>query len=200
MHNDVTFMPDQDNIRNSVACGQYRTKINISDAYEQIRVHPDDVWKTAFSTIYGCYVSNIMMMGDCNAPSTFQRFMTHIFKEYIGRFCQVYLNDIFIYSDTIKDHEHHIQLIVDKLLAHELLLNKDKCDFYAEQLDCLGHLIDHQGVHADADKMTKICEWCTPQNYNDIEQFNGLVQYIQQFMPNVSAFTGPLSAISRNDI
>ena len=40
-HKDVTPMPDQDNIRNSVARGQYRTKIDISDAYKQIHVHPD---------------------------------------------------------------------------------------------------------------------------------------------------------------
>jgi Reverse transcriptase (RNA-dependent DNA polymerase) len=165
-HKDVTPMPDQDNIRNSVARSCYRTKINISDAYEQMRVHPDDIWKTAFSTVYGCYVSNVMMMGDCNAPSTFQQFMTHIFKDYIGRFCHVYLDDIFVYSNTIEDHEKHIQLIVDKLLSHELSLNKDKCDLYSEQLDCLGHVINNQGVHADTDKMTKIREWRTPRNYN----------------------------------
>jgi hypothetical protein len=45
---DVTPMPDQDNIRNDVLRVWYRTKINISDAYEQIRVEPEDIWKNMF--------------------------------------------------------------------------------------------------------------------------------------------------------
>jgi len=44
----------------------------MSDAYEQIRNESNDVWKTAFAYIFGTYVSNVMMQGDCNAPATFQ--------------------------------------------------------------------------------------------------------------------------------
>ena len=77
---DVTPFPDQDNIRDDVARAKYRTKLDMSDAYEQIRVAAEDVHKTAFATIAGTYVSNTMQIGDCNAPSTFQRLMTVIFQ------------------------------------------------------------------------------------------------------------------------
>jgi Reverse transcriptase (RNA-dependent DNA polymerase) len=97
-------MPDQDNIRNSVACAKYQMKIDIADTYKQIRIEPADIWKTAFVTIYGTYASNTILMGDYNALSTFQRFMTDIFRDHIGIFLHVYLDDIFIYSDTIHDH------------------------------------------------------------------------------------------------
>src|ERR1700742_2549188 len=50
---DVMPFPDQEEIRNNVARAKYRSKIDMSDAYEQIHVEPDDVWKTAFSTVYG---------------------------------------------------------------------------------------------------------------------------------------------------
>ena len=94
---DVTPMPDQDNIRNNVLRVQYRTKIDISDAYEQIHVEPEDVWKNTFSMVYGTFTGNIMLIGDCNAPSTFQRFMTELFQDFIEKFLEVYLDDIFIY-------------------------------------------------------------------------------------------------------
>jgi hypothetical protein len=68
---DVTPMPDQDNICNSVAHACYQMKVDIADAYEQIRIKPTNIWKMAFATIYGTYASNTILMGDCNAPSTF---------------------------------------------------------------------------------------------------------------------------------
>jgi hypothetical protein len=76
---DVTPFPDQDLIRLDVARATFRSKIDLSDAYEQVRVEPEDVWKTAFSMVQGIYESLVMQQGDCNAPSTFQRLMNSIF-------------------------------------------------------------------------------------------------------------------------
>ena len=69
---DVMPFPDQDQIRMDVARAKYRSKFDLSNAYEQVRVEPDDVWKTAFATIFGTFVSQVMQQGDCNAPATFQ--------------------------------------------------------------------------------------------------------------------------------
>ena len=49
------------------------------NAYEQIPMEPKDVWKTAFATIYGTFVSHTMQQGDCNTSATFQWLMTVIF-------------------------------------------------------------------------------------------------------------------------
>ena len=65
-------------------------------------------------------------------------------------------------------------------------------------MDCLRHLIDDQGLHTDADKMACIHSWHLPQNLKDTQRFLGLVQYLAHFMPNVTAYTGPLSVIYRN--
>src|SRR6266481_6190560 len=81
---DVSPFPDQDTIQNDVTCATYRSKLDMSEAYEQIRVRLEDVPKTAFSTIYGTFVSRIMQKGDCNTPSTFQRLMTAVFHGYIA--------------------------------------------------------------------------------------------------------------------
>ena len=70
---DVTPFPDQDQIRFDVARGKFQSKINMSDVYEQIRIEPADIWKTAFATVYVAFVSHTMQQGDCNAPATFQR-------------------------------------------------------------------------------------------------------------------------------
>ena len=76
---DVTPFPDQDQIRMDVARARFRSKIDLSNAYEQVRIEPEDVHKTGFATVFGTHESNVMQQGDCNAPGTFQRLMTVIF-------------------------------------------------------------------------------------------------------------------------
>ena len=76
---DVTPFPDMDLIRNDVARAKFRSKLDMSEAHEQIHIVPEDVEKTTFSTIFGKFKNYIMQMGDCNAPSTFQWLMTAIF-------------------------------------------------------------------------------------------------------------------------
>jgi hypothetical protein len=156
---DVTPFPDQDQIRMDCARAKYRSKIDMSDAYEQIRIIGEDVWKTAFATVYGTFVSHTMQIGDCNAPATFQRIMTMVFQEFIGRFVHVYLDDIFIYSNSIEEHERHLGQVFDTLRKNDFYLKKEKCDLYSKRMDCLGHVIDDRGLHADADKMQRIREW-----------------------------------------
>jgi hypothetical protein len=90
---------------------KYRSKIDLADTYEQVRVEPNDVQKTVFSTIMGMYISNVVQQGDCNAPATFQRLMMSIFWDVIGRSHHAFIDDVFIYSDSIEDHERHLQVV-----------------------------------------------------------------------------------------
>lgn len=195
---DLTPFPDQDQIRMDVAKARYRTKIDMSDAYEQIRIEDEDVWKTAFATTMGTFISLVMQQGDCNAPATFQRLMTHVFRDFIGDFVHVYLDDIFVFSDTIEDHQKHLQLVFDRLRKEELYLSTTNCDIYSNRMECLGHIIDDRGLHADADKMSKVRDWPVPTNYNEVQQFLGLVQYLSNFMPDVSAYSSVLAGMVRN--
>ena len=83
----------------------------MTEAYEQMCIRPEDVGKMSFSTIFGTFQSRVMQMGDCNAPSTFQQLMTAIFRDFLGRVIHVYLDDIFIYSQSIREHIEHIMKV-----------------------------------------------------------------------------------------
>ena len=122
-------------------------------------MRPDDIPKTVFATIFGTFVSLVMQQGDCNAPSTFQRLMMAVFREYIARFIHVYLDDIFIFSSTIDKHQKHLAKVFNKLREVQLYLSRDKVDLYSQSMDCLSHTISDRGIHADTDKMQKIRDW-----------------------------------------
>ena len=97
----VMPFPDQDTICHDIAQAKFRSKLDMTKAYEQTCIRPEDVGKTTFSTKFGTFQSQVMQMGDCNAPSTFQRLMTTTFQDFLGRFVHIYLDNIFIYSQSI---------------------------------------------------------------------------------------------------
>ena len=79
MVKDMIQFPDQDIICNDMARVSYCSKLNMSKAYKQICIIPEHIHKMVFATVLGMFRSQVMQMGDCNAPSTFQRLMTVIF-------------------------------------------------------------------------------------------------------------------------
>jgi hypothetical protein len=127
-------LPDIDAILRNVVRHPYRSLIDGKDTYEQIRVIPEHVNHTLFTTPDGMMESLTLQQGDCNGPSTYQTLMNHLFAPYIGVFMDVYLDDIVIYSDTIEDYVEHIQIVFDVLWHEKLYLSADKMDFFAERL------------------------------------------------------------------
>jgi hypothetical protein len=119
---DVTPFPDQDQIRMDIAQAKYCSKIDLSNAYEQVRIDPSDVYKMAFATVFGTFKSEVMQQGDCNGPATFQRLVTAVFQEQIGTLLHAYLGDLFVYSDMIEDHEWDLGYTFQKLRDNHLFL------------------------------------------------------------------------------
>ena len=66
-------------ISHDIVRARFRSKLDMTEAYEQMHIRAEDVRKMTLSTIFGTFQSQVMQMGDCNAPSTFQQLMTAIF-------------------------------------------------------------------------------------------------------------------------
>ena len=125
----------------------YQSKLDIFKVCKQICIVPEHVHKTVFATVLGTFRSQVMQMGDCNTPSTFQWLMTTIFHDWISGFVHVYLDDIFIFSHSIEEDEKHLGIIFQWLWDHHLFHSKSKVNLYSKRLECLSHIIDDQGIH-----------------------------------------------------
>ena len=75
--------------------------------------------------------------------------------------------------------------VLQWLRESQFNLSKSKLDLFSDKTDYLGHVIDNNGIHAELDKMQWIREWRIPQNYNEVQKFVGLVQYLALYMPDI---------------
>ena len=89
--------------------------------------------------------------------------------------------------------------VLQWLKESQFYLSKSKLDLFSDKTDCLGHVIDDNGIHAESDKMWWIREWRVPQNYNEVQKFLGLVQYLALYMPDIMVYTTQLSGSAQNN-
>ena len=189
----ASLLPDIEEILREVSKHKFRSLIDGKDAYEQIRVIPDHVPRTLFTTPDGTMESLVMQQGDCNAGATYQTLMNYVFASYIGAFMFVYLDDIIIFSDSIKDHMSHIKTIFDILRKEHLFLSPSKMQFFAEDLKILGHVIDNNGIRMDPHKVDKVLNWKTPTNKDLLRSFIRAVGFLA---PNCKGIWIPMGQLS----
>jgi len=168
------------------------SKLDLQMGYNQIRLEPNDVPKSAFRTRYGLYEYLVMPFGMCNAPATFQRTMNDIFRDYLDIFVLVYLDDILVFSRNPQDHARHLRIVLGILQKHQFYCKLSKCQFGRESMDFLGHHVGARGIQAAAAKHAAIAEWPVPTCPTDIRSFLGLANYIRRGVQGFSSMAVPL--------
>jgi hypothetical protein len=100
-------------------------------------VEEADLEKMAMRTKYDFYEFLVMSFGLCNAPSTFTTLMDLIFHEKLSEFIIIYIDDIFVYSKSAKEHATHLKFVLQNLKY----VNQAKSKFASLKMDFLGHVL-----------------------------------------------------------
>jgi hypothetical protein len=88
------------------------SKINLRSGYHQLWIKEEDSPKTAFKMRFEHYKFTILPFGLKNAPGVFMSLMNGVFCEYLDKFVQVFIDDILVYSQMMKEHDEHLHLVL----------------------------------------------------------------------------------------
>ncbi|KAL7292652.1 hypothetical protein TKK_0013778 [Trichogramma kaykai] len=186
-----------DNLRNAV----YLSKIDLSQAYHQIPLHPDSMKITAFALENkGLFHYKRLPYGLCNSPATFQRAMDNLFGPKWQPYVFIYMDDIIIATPTFAEHKDWVTKVIEKLNEAELTINKEKSEFCCEQVKFLGYIIDREGLRTDPEKVKAVLDCKSPKNIKQLKSFMGMVGWYSRFLPNLAEIRTPLTKLTQKGI
>ncbi|GKE77966.1 putative nucleotidyltransferase, ribonuclease H, partial [Tanacetum coccineum] len=167
-------LPRIDDLFDQLQVSRYFSKIDIRSGYHQLRVHGEDILKTAFRTRYGHFEFTVMPFVLTNAPAVFMDLMNQVCKPYLDKFVIVFIDDILVYSKSKDEHEVHLRLVLEFLKKEELYAKFSKCEFWLQKVQFLGHVVNQNGIHVDP-------------------------SYYRRFIANFSKIAKPLTSLTQKN-
>ncbi|GJV52978.1 putative nucleotidyltransferase, ribonuclease H [Tanacetum coccineum] len=164
-------LPRIDDLFDQLQGSQYFSKIDLMSGYHQLRVHEDDIPKTAFRTRYEHFKFTVMPFGLTNAPAVFKDLMNGVCRPYLDKFVIVFIDDILIYSKTRKEHEVHIGLVLELLKEEKLYAKFSKCGFWLQEE--------------------------APRTLSEVRSFLRLAGYYRWFIENFSKIAKSLTVLTQ---
>ena len=175
--------------------------MDLTSGFYNVPLHEDDKKFTAFSSPTGLYEYNRLPQGLCNSPASFMRMMMNIFgdQNFLSLLC--YLDDVMVFAPSEDVALERLEMVFQRLRAHNLKLSPKKCHLLRRSVHFLGHVIDSKGVATDPTKVEAIADVTkadlmlpdgrTPSP-KKIQSFLGLVMWYQRYIPNCSSIAKPL--------
>jgi hypothetical protein len=101
-------LPRIDIIFHQLAGAQVFSKIDLCSSYHQIKIHAEDIPKSAFTTRYDLFEYLVISFGLRNAPAHCMYLMNSVFMQELDKFVVIFIDDILIYLRSMEEHEKHL--------------------------------------------------------------------------------------------
>ncbi|XP_063948111.1 uncharacterized protein LOC108203333 [Daucus carota subsp. sativus] len=154
--------------------------------YNQIPMYGPDQEHTSFITDRGLYCYIGMPFGLINAGATYQRLVSMMFKDQIGKTMEVYVDDMLVKSKEAQDHIQHLAEMFDILKKYRMKLNPQKCVFGVESGKFLGFMVNHRGIEANPAKIKALLDMKSPQNVKQVQSLTGRIAALNRFVSKSS--------------
>ena len=82
--------------------------------------------------------------------------MSSAFRDCLGKYVLVYLDDILVFSACEEEHLEHLQHVLETLHREQYCAKLKKCEFMKSELPFLGHVVSAAGVRVDPQRVTAV--------------------------------------------
>lgn len=192
-------IPSIEELLVKVRGSKYFSTLDLKSGYHQIPVSPEDKPKTAFIANDALHEYNFLPFGVKNAPGHFSRVMMSVLAGLIGEAVLVYLDDLIILGRDAKEHTGNLIRVLEALRRHGLKLNLEKCKFFQEEVEFLGHRVSSEGIKPCIDKVEVIRNFPAPRNAKEVASFLGMAGYYRKFIRGFGEIARPLDALRHSN-
>ena len=177
--------------------GEIFTKLDFSNAYNQLVLDDDSQLLCAWNTHIGMFKVTRLPFGVKPAAAIFQRSIENLLRSIPNVIN--YLDDIIITGTDITSHIRTIELVLEKLEKVGLRLNSEKCEFFKKEISYLGFTIDKNGLRKNKERTSSILNAPVPQDISEVRAFTGMLNYYSKFIDKFAHKMAPLYELLRKD-
>nr|ASD56981.1 polyprotein [Grapevine vein clearing virus] len=194
-YKDQYSLPGITSIIKSLGQAKIFSKFDLKSGFHQVMMEEESIPWTAFISPAGLYEWLVMPFGIQNAPAIFQRKMDECFKG-TEDFIAVYIDDILVFSNSIKEHEKHLQRMLSICKEHGLVLSPTKMKIAVPGIDFLGAHIRNSRVSLQPHIIKKIADKKDDElmTLKGLRSWLGVINYVRQYIPKCGTLLGPLYA------
>ncbi len=178
---------------------KHLTWLNIISTFNKLRMHSDSENYTIFIIALEAYKSKMLFFKLINDSVSFQQYMNDVLWDFLNDFCQVYLNDILIYSKTQQKHQQHVKMILNHLREADLQVDIWKCKFNVEETVFLEVIVSEQDLRMNFIKVKIIVNWATSINLKKVQSFVRFINFYHRFIENFSKLVKSFTQLTRKD-
>ncbi len=179
---------------------KYLTRLNIIVVFNKLRMHLKSEDLTIFITSFDFYKYHVMSFELINDSTFYQHYMNDVLFDYLHQFCQIYLDDIIIYSKTLKKHKKHVRLVLHRLREIDLQMNINKCKFHVQKIFFLRLLLFIEELKMNLRKVQAVVEWSTSTNLTQMQFFVDFCNFYRRFIKNFSKIVHSLIQLTQKEM
>ena len=180
------------------------SKFDTDNGYWHCVLDEESSKLTTFLTPFGRYRYVRLPFGLCVSSEIFQKKLQAALEGLENTICIA--DDIVIYGvgkdkeEATKDHDKKMRMFLERCRNKGIRLNKKKTELRKSEIKFLGHTLTSEGLKADPDKIKAIVEMEAPKNVQEVQRFNGMVNYLARFVPHMSQTIEPLRQLTNKSV
>ena len=191
--NDTYPLPLQSEIIALLLGYAYLSTIDAVGWFHQFLVARHDRYKFTVVSHRGQEESSVALMGYKGSPPYVQR-QTDAMLRPFKDFAKAFVDDIIVFSHTLRDHLIHLNHIFGLFRSKRVSLSPTKSFIGYPSVTLLGQRVDGLGMSTSQEKIQAITALKFPETLRDLEIFLGLTGWLRSSIPCYAQLANPLQA------
>ncbi len=160
---------------------KFFSKIDLRNAFLQLPFDETSKPLTTITTPFGLFAYNFLPFGLSVSASIFQKANNGIISGIDG--VVAYQNDVIVFATDQITHNQRLSALLDRFIQYNVRINDEKCKFGVNWINCLGFVLDINGIKPDPERLAPLLRAKSPSNVNQLRSVIGAIQYYSRFIP-----------------